>query len=189
MFGFLKSRQKPVLRESVPAFDAETIGNQQYVSDLHRELVRGVFDNMLRMRDIAPDALVFDLFPLLRLSGENDMHVQLTLLKWSEELLFRAPMLQHQMQIELGRYASPMKISTFVVGWRFGPACLMEATARNKRRQAVPSQFQTPPVGTPNFLERRRVPRMLQRPGPHASVFAPDPSAVSFAATELSPIK
>jgi hypothetical protein len=141
------------------------------------------------MHGIATDTLVFDLFPLRRLSGEKEMHVQLNMLKWSEELLCQAPMLQHQMQLELERYASPTKISTFVVAWRFAPACLIEASRLNEKKQQVQSQSQMPSVGTPAVLERRRGPRALPKPGLHASLFVPDQSAVSFAATEFSPIE
>lgn len=190
MFGFLRRKIRPMSNHPV---DVEsflpTPTSNQSPDGLTREMIRGVFSELTRGHNIAPDTLFLDFFPLRRRSGEKEMHVQLTMLKWDESLLYQAPMLQHQMQLELGRYASKSGISAFVVTWKFAPACLTFALPRTshhvqQRRGAVKIEKEVP-----LFNERQFCPQKSAQTTMAASLFEPCKQPPAFLPTEVNPIR
>lgn len=189
MFGFLTKKlpkdSRPTRSDGYPS----TSVNQQSPSGLHHEMIRGVFGELTRGHGIAPDVLAFDVFPLRRQSGDKEMHVQLIMLKWNESLLYQAPMLQHQMQLELGRYASTTGISAFVVTWKFSPACLTFALPRGDHR--MPSQSE--PVKVKDEItfsnEQKFVPHASAVAKMAPSLFEPYQKSAAFLPTEVNSIR
>ena len=189
MFGFLRKKWPLSNHQADSESRLPATKSDPSPDGLHREMIRGVFSELTRGHDIAPDTLVFDFFPLRRRSGEKEMHVQLNMLKWNESLLYQAPMLQHQMQLELARYASKSGISAFVVTWKFAPACLTFALPQTnhqvqQHREAVKMKKELP-----LFDERQFCPQTSVQTTMDASLFEPCKKPSAFLPTEVNSIR
>ena len=199
MFGFLKKRRQDKAYSMGQAV-ASTLGSlPRTPSGFHRELVRGVFSEMLRSQGIAPEILVFDIVPLRRLTGEKEWHIQIIMVQWNPAVLQLAPQLQQHMQRELAAYASPADISSFVVEWRFSPACIHASAQRPAPVAPAPQVAPAPaPQVAPApaqdheiaiFRERQFAPAAATPPTLDASLFASTTKFAYFPATEVHPLE
>jgi hypothetical protein len=185
MFKFLK-KNRPVLASTFSDDSEPDHSTQQRPPvGFHREIVRGVFSAMVRAHDIPSNTLSFDVFPLRRLTGEKELHIQIIMLQWSEMVMCYAPLLQQKMQADLSQYVSHSDISSFIVTWRFSPSCVTAATQRADKNHAVPNESEEINI----FLEHQFAPKKVPSPTLDASLFAPYKQPESFPATEVDPLK
>jgi hypothetical protein len=189
MFKFFKSKKTEKATTFSDDSELASATQQRPPVGFHREIVRGVFGSMVRANGIPPNSLSFDVFPLRRLTGEKELHIQLIMLQWSERVLYHAPLLQQQMQADLGQYTAYSDISSFIVSWRFSSACVDAATRMANRNDVAPSEPQEPEEEITIFLERQFAPKPVPAPTLDASLFAPYKRVDNFAATQVDPLK
>lgn len=127
VFKFLKGsvvKDAPgpgVAPESMPQHSAQP-GAQQH-TDLKRELIQVVLKDTLRRRGVPFDWLSCEVFVTPRGPGEEDLHIQLTLMKWQEMFLRYAQALEHQLLLGLDRFDPSVDHSKYIISWRFSTDC------------------------------------------------------------------
>lgn len=189
MFDFLKSKR--TRSQSTPSATPVSVtptSTQQH-SDVRRELIRVVLKDTLRLHGIPFGWLACEVIIIARPPGEEQLHIQLVVMKWSEQLLRFACALQQQLLLGLDRFDPSADHSKYIFSWRFAPDCgcpfpFMPDPA-SWRQHALP-QIEEAPV---SVLDRRR----SSRP-PKASPLDPLPSVPAiepsnFAPTQMTPLR
>lgn len=125
MFEFLKKKPPknlppPVITPvSVPAYS----NSVQQHSNIKRELIRVVLKDTLRLHGVPTGWLACEVIIIPRTLGEEELHIQLVILKWNEQLLRYANALQQQLLLGLDRFDPAADHSKYMVSWRFAPDC------------------------------------------------------------------
>ena len=123
MFDFLKP-QRPE-NQPLPTSEHTSVlpNNSRTHSDVRRELIRVVLKDTLRLHAIPYNWLNCKVIIIERAPGNEELHIQLVIMKWNEQLLRYAPALQQQLLLGLDRFAPSEDHSHYIVSWRFSPDC------------------------------------------------------------------
>lgn len=89
----------------------------------HRELIRVVLRDTLRMNGIPTDWITCELLKLPRDDDKSALLIQLVIQHWNEDLLRYAPVMQQQLLLGLARFDPASDHSTHLVNWKFSPRC------------------------------------------------------------------
>lgn len=189
MFDFLKSRQSKVpppvgaVGASVTPLDTPQHNN------IKRELIRVVLKDTLRRHGIPLGWLACEAILIARPPGPDELHIQLVILKWNEQLLRYAPVLQHQLLLGLDRFDPSVDHANCNVSWRFSPDCgcpFVQMPMPSTWLDVVP-----PPADQDQIpvLDRRHKKR-----GPNSAAMNPAPSGrqknepSSYSPTQIAPL-
>lgn len=189
MFDFLKRRRpKDPRTPSAAPLSITPNGTPQH-SDIRRELIRVVLKDTLRLHGIPLGWLACEVIFIARSPSEEQLHIQLVLIKWNEQLLRYAAALQQQLLLGLDRFDPSVDHSKYIFSWRFAPDCdcpfplMPEPTSW---RQDALLQVEETPVSVLDRHRSRRPPNPSPRK-PLPLVPATEPS--NFPPTQMSPLR
>ena len=187
MFKFLKSK-RPKDEGTLPAPVSVLPDSSSQHSDVRRELVRVVLKDTLRLHGVPFGLLACEVIIVARAPGEDELHIQLVMMKWNEQLLRYASALQQQLLLGLDRFDPSIDHSRYIFSWRLSPDCGCPFTfmpdPKSWRQSAMP-QLEAAPVSVLDRRHTRRVPKAVppDRSPPLASA---EPS--NFAPTQMTPL-
>jgi hypothetical protein len=159
---------------------------------VHRELVQGVLNDVMRNNGLELNTFTFVVFPVQRSPRERELHIQLTATDGGEKLQQQAHLLQRQIQTGVNRYAQLYRtdLDAFVVSWRFpliyqAPQVIQFPRASRKpageARLNVADRRCNP--------DRRRKQRSSSSTTRDAAPFLPFDKGNDYAPTEFSPLR
>jgi hypothetical protein len=124
MFDFFRNK-RPIKNEprASVAPGSVTPSSTLQRSNVRRELIRVVLKDTLRLHGIPFDWLACEVIIIPIAPGEEELRIQLVVLKWKEQLLRYAPVLQQQLLLGLDRFDPSVDHSKYIVSWRFSPDC------------------------------------------------------------------
>lgn len=135
MFGFLRIGRTGRKRQDDMAGDVTSLpssslplGTQQHTAT-HRELVRVVLRDTLRMNGIPPEWVGCEILTRSRNADHVVLQIQLLIHQWHDGLLRYAPLIQLQLLQALQRFDPASDHSRHTVVWKFSPACQCPHTA------------------------------------------------------------
>ena len=200
MFSFLKnSVPKNVAGPSVTTDSKSmSLNSTREKSDIQRELIRVVLKDTLRRLGIPFDWLSCEVIIIPHGMGNDELHIQLSLMKWHETFLRYGPALERQLVRGLDRFDPSVDHSKYIISWRFAPDCGCPFTVMPPPRFWTHVEPPAPAVveEAPSVLDRRH----SKRP-PKAQVPSPQqPKAVAphrpppdededYERTQLSPLR
>lgn len=123
MFNFLKTKRPKTEQPSSTPPVSVSPHSLQHNSDVRRELIRVVLKDTLRHHAIPLSWLACEVTAIARAPGEEELNIQLVVMKWNEQLLRYAPALQQQFLLGLDRFDPSVDHSKYSVSWRFSPDC------------------------------------------------------------------
>lgn len=123
MFGFLKSTLAESRIQHCEQPVTASLNSTQQQGNLRRELIRVVLKDTLRLQGIPLAWLACEVIIIARAPGEDELHIQLIILKWNERLLRYAPALQQQLLLGMDRFDPAVDHSKYIVSWRFSTDC------------------------------------------------------------------
>lgn len=187
MFDFLKNKRPAGPSSVAPVSVAPS--SVSHSNDVRRELIRVVLKDTLRQHGIPLDWLACEVIVIARTLGEEQLHIQLVLKKWNEQLLRYAVPLQQQLLLGLDRFDPEDDHSKYVVSWRFSSQCgspYRVMPEPGSWLQAAPPER---PEATDSVLDRRRT----RRP-PKVAPAQPAPAlkssnASTYDATQIAPLR
>lgn len=190
MFDFLKSRRlKNEHPPSVAPIPVSSSSNQQH-SNVRRELIRVVLKDTLRLHGIPLGWLACEVITIARAPGKEELHIQLVVMKWDEQLLRYASALQQQLLLGLDRFDPSVDHSRYIVSWRFAPDCGCPFTRMPNPtfwHKGAMRQADEEPVPV---LDRRRTRRPANAPRLNASPSDEPPTQLAnFAPTQTATLR
>ncbi|NMM12988.1 MAG: hypothetical protein HHJ17_05510 [Rhodoferax sp.] len=189
MFDFLnKKHPKNEPPSSVSPISVTPSGSQQH-SNVQRELIRVVLKDTLRLHGIPLNWLACEVILIARAPGDEELHIQLVVMKWNEQLLRYATALQQQLLHGLDRFDPSVDHSRYIVSWRFTPDSGCPAVAMPDPKVWLQSTL--PPA---NEVPASVLDRRSSRRAPNAPALSPSPSGTpapspDFSATQMSPLQ
>lgn len=193
MFNFFKkSPPKSDFKPSLASVSATPSSTQQH-GNSRRELIRVVLKDTLRLHGIPLGWLACEVIVIRRASNAEEVHIQLVITKWNEQLLRYAPALQQQLLLGLDRFDPSVDHSSYVVSWRFSSDCgcpfpmMPPPTFWTKSAVAAPAPAEEPV----SVLDRRHSRRPPKPTGSTAATSPPAPAddgAGDFSPTQISPL-
>jgi hypothetical protein len=123
MFDFLRKKSPKTEPPPSVAPVSSTANSSQEHNNVRRELIRVVLKDTLRLHGIPFGWLACEVISIARAPGDEDLHIQLVIVKWNEKLLRYAPTLQQQLLLGLDRFDPSVDHSKYIVSWRFSPDC------------------------------------------------------------------
>ena len=189
MFDFFKAKPPKSGRAATttPAAAAPTSTRQH--THIQRELVRVVLKDTLRQHGVPAGWIGCEVLVAPKRVSDEDLIVQLVILKWNDALLRYAPALERQLLLDLDRFDPTVNHSKYMVSWRFAPDCgcpLMEMPDPKYWAHAAHPVPAPEPVA---ILDRRRSRRPKRPEKPDLPGPAYDDSPQNFAPTKLSPLR
>jgi hypothetical protein len=170
LFGFLKpKRVSNISVQSVAPVSAAARPN----INARRDLIRVALKNTMQIHGIPLNWMACEVVSIMRGPDREELHIQLVIKKWSEQLLRFAMALQRQLLIGLDRFEPAVDHSGYVVSWRFSSDCdcpfpLMPSPDAWVKVVELPVEAESMSV-----LDRRRSNRRSKRP---SNVSKPYPS-------------
>lgn len=129
MFGFFRiGRSERKHRDDTATYASSLpsssvpLSTQQHTAT-HRELVRVVLRDTLRMNGIPPAWVGCEVLTRSRSAGEVVLQIQLLIHHWHEDLLRYTPLIQQQLLQALQHFDPATDHSRHAVLWKFSPAC------------------------------------------------------------------
>lgn len=194
MFKFLKnSAAKETPAPSLAAVAATEPVAQHSVpqpTNIKRELIRVVLKDTLRQQCIPYDWLACEIIIIPRGPDDEELHIQLVVMKWNELLMRYATALQQQLLHGLDRFDPSVDHSTYIISWRFAPDCGCPFTVMPPPMFWAHTETPATVEAAPDLLDRRH-----ERRPPHAPVYShtsAEPAArpaPSYESTQLSPFR
>lgn len=183
MFEFLK--KNPPQRTDTNSTQPSALAPH---TDLRRELIRVVLKDTLRRHGIPFHWLACEVIIISRAPGEEELQIQLVVLKWHDQLLQHAQALQQQLLLGLNRFDPSVDHSKYIVSWRLSPDCdcpVREMPAPGFWLQHATSPALDAPI---SLLDRRKTPR---KPKTSAVVTVPaqTPAPDVFSPTQMTPLR
>ena len=185
MFDFLSKKQP----QSAVSTSPHPAANPQH-SDIRRELIRVVLKDTLRQHGIPFHWLACEVIIIPRGPGEEELHIQIVILKWHEQLLRHALALQQQLLLGLDRFDPSVDHSKYMISWRISPDCGCPVAWMPDPaiwiEKAAPMVVEAPL----SILDRRRTPR-----GPTANALEAALASTShqdtdsFSTTQMAPLR
>ena len=200
MFKFLKNGvAKDAPKPSAAPQSVPQHSIQQH-TDIKRELIKVVLKDTLRRLGIPFDWLACEIIVIARGPDDEELHIQLVLMKWQETFLRYAPALQQQLLRGLDRFDPAVDHSKYIISWRFSPECGCPFSVMPPARFWSHSDA---PLATaeeaPAILDRRQTKRPPKAPAkaktpvgvsPQPSTHpAPPPGEREYQSTQLSPLR
>ncbi len=186
MFDFFKSKRPVDQTASVPVSVSPV--SVSHRSDVRRELIRVVLKDTLRQHGIPLDWLSCEVIAIRRGMDQEELHIQLVLMKWHEQLLRYGVALQQQLLRGLDRFDPEIDHSKYVVSWRFASDCGNPFAQMPEPKfwlEATPAKA---PVLPGSVLDRRLSPRPAKVP-PFKPTPRPQKSdSSSYQATQIAPL-
>ncbi len=189
MFKFLKSGiPRSVAGPSVTTDSRSmSLTSTREKSDIQRELIQVVLKDTLRRLGIPFDWLACEVIIIPHGIGIDELHIQLSLMRWQETFLRYGPALERQLLRGLDRFDPSVDHSKYVISWRFSPDCGCPFTVM------PPPRFWThveTPVQVveeaPSILDRRHTKRPPKPQIPHPP---PPGDDENYERTQLSPLR
>jgi hypothetical protein len=201
VFKFLKNGVPKDAPDSVaasePFAESETVGPQSVSrpSDFRHELIRVVLKDTLRRRGVPYDWLSCEVFLVPRGPRQDEVHVQLMLLKWNELFLRYLSAFETQLVQGLDRFEPAVDHSAYIISWRFSPDCGCPFTVMPP--PLIWAHDAAPPLEqeeAPSILDRRKSRRAPKKPeSVEAARAQPSPQAppedAAYEQTRLSPLR
>ena len=189
MFGFFSRNQNRTARPEAQNSELNSVlhAPQQQNPDVRRELIRVVLKNTLRLHGIAPEWLTCDVFSVPRAGGQDELHIQLVIKTWNEQLLRYAYAFEAQLRHELNRFDPSTDHSDCAVSWRFSSACRCPLQTMPEPAAWSKGQPQPVPNRPVDILDRRKTVRQKEPPPPPKHP-GDDDSGEGFAATTVAPL-
>lgn len=187
MFRFLKSK-RPENESAPPAPVSSLPDSSSQHSDVRRELIRVVLKDTLRLHGVPFGLLACEVIIVARTPGEDELHIQLVMLKWNEQLLRYASALQQQLRLGLDRFDPSTDHSRYIFSWRMSPDCgcpFPFMPDPKSWRQSTMPQVEAAPVSVLDRRHTRRAPKAVW-PDPLPPLANAEPS--NFAPTQMTPL-
>lgn len=186
MFEFLKSKRPK--DESAPSAPISVLpDSSSQHNDVRRELIRVVLKDTLRLHGVPFGLLACEVIIVARAPGEDELHIQLVMMKWNEQLLRYASALQQQLRLGLDRFDPSIDHSRYIFSWRLSPDCgcpfPFMPDPRSWRQNAT---AQVDP--TPNSVLDRRHTRRPAKAAPPDTMLPPSTEPSNFAPTQMTPL-
>lgn len=188
---FKKSPPNTDFKPSLTPVSATPSSTRQQ-GNSRRELIRVVLKDTLRLHGVPLSWLACEVIVIRRASSAEEVHIQLVITKWNEQLLRYACALQQQLLLGLDRFDPSVDHSGYVVSWRFSPDCGCPYPMMPDPKvwpRGLPIEPQTP-VETVSVLDRRHSPRP---PKPSGQTPRPpdqtDDDSGDFSPTQISPLR
>lgn len=163
MFDFLRRTKSKLPPASQRSAELAQNSTQQH-TDIQRELIRVVLKDTLRLHGVPAGWLTCEVVVLPRRVGDEDLIIQLIVLKWNETLMRCAQALERALLQGLDRFDPSVNHSRYIVSWRFAPSCgcpLSQMPEPQVWTQSEP--VPAPPTIAP-ILDRRQSVRPPPRP-------------------------
>ncbi|MBK6294996.1 MAG: hypothetical protein IPF55_12525 [Rhodoferax sp.] len=190
MFGFFKSKApKADTAMAKPAASAPPPVSTRQHAHIQRELVRVVLKDTLRQHGIPVGWVGCEVSAAPKWVSDEDMFVQLVILKWNEALLRYAPALERQLLLDLDRFDPTVNHSRYVVSWRFAPDCGCPSVDMPDPSVWLKAAHPTPPPEPVAILDRRRSKRVKRTEKFDLPNSSYDNLPQNFAPTEPSPLR
>lgn len=183
MFKFLKNSVPKDAPMPGAALEPVPRPSSQPHTDIKRELIKVVLKDTLRQQGIPYDWLACEIIIIPRGPGNEELHIQLVLMKWHETFLRYAPALEQLLLCGLDRFDPTVDHSKYIISWRFARDCGCPFTVMPP--PLVWSHDEGPdaaPEEAPSILDRRHA----KRP---AKAAAPGSAAQNYQRTQLSPFR
>lgn len=170
----------------------------QQHTNVKRELIRVVLKDTLRLQGIPYDWLSCEIIVIPRGPSEEDLHIQLVLMKWHETFLRYAPALERQLLRGLDRFDPQVDHSKYIISWRFSRDCGCPFTVMPPAPFWSHEDKPVTPVEeeAPSILDRRhaRRPPKAETPANNTQGLPRSPPPESddgqdYESTQLSPLK
>ena len=188
MFEFLKNKRPK--DESTPSAPVSVLPHSSTQhSDVRRELIRVVLKDTLRLHGVPFGLLGCEVIIIARARGEDELHIQLVLMKWNEQLLRYASALQQQLLLGLDRFDPSVDHSSYIFSWRFSPNCgcpLVLMPDPKSWHQNAPPQVEEALV---SVLDRRHTRREPKAAPLNPSPLVPGVEPSNFAPTQMTPLR
>ena|ERR1035437_3148935 len=186
MFDFLKSK-RPLNQAGVAPVSVSPTGSSHH-NNVRRELIRVVLKDTLRQHGIPLDWLSCEVIAIRRGIDQEELHIQLVLMKWNERLLRYASALQQQLLRGLDRFDPEIDHSKYIVSWRFGADCGSPFPTMPEPKfwlETTPSEVPETPV---SVLDRRLSPRPAKTPAVKPAPTPQKAAAANYQPTQISPL-
>lgn len=188
MFSFLKNSVPKYVAGPSVTTDSKSmsLNSTREKSDIQRELIRVVLKDTLRRLGIPFEWLSCEVIIIPHGMGNDELHIQLSLMKWHETFLRYGPALERQLVRGLDRFDPSVDHSKYIISWRFSPDCGCPFTVMPPARFWTHVEPPAPVVEeAPSVLDRRhsKRPPKAQAPRP------PPPDDHDYESTQLSPLR
>lgn len=157
--------------------------------NIQREPIRVVLKDTLRLHGIPSGWLACEVIVIARSASEEDLHIQLVVSKWNEQLLRYAPVLQQQLLLGLDRFDPSVDHSRYIVSWRFSPDCGCPFTRMPEPTLWLQDTLPQPDEEPVPVLDRRHTRRPPKAPKGNAPPSAPKKRPPSFDPTQIAPLR
>jgi len=147
-------------------------------TDIKRELIRVVLKDTLRQQSIPYEWIGCEISNIATGTADEQFHIQLVVMKWSELLMRYAMALQKQLLRGLDRFDPAVDHSNYVFSWRFAPDCGCPFTVMPPPLLWSHGLAPAPAEEEPSILDRR-----------HEIRPAPPPGDGDYERTQLSPFR
>jgi hypothetical protein len=199
MFSFLKNNvSKDTTAPSAAVIAAPQALHPQSVqqhTNIKRELIRVVLKDTLRQQAIPYDWLACEIIIIPRSPDDEELHIQLVVMKWNELLMRYAMALQQQLLRGLNRFDPSVDHSKYIISWRFSPECGCPFTVMPPPLLWSHIEAPAPVEEAPAILDRRHERRPADAPvhghePPEPAVRPPPaPGEGDYERTQLSPFR
>jgi hypothetical protein len=189
MFDFLKNKRPKNDRPPRVAPASAAPSSTQQHNNVRRELIRVVLKDTLRLHGIPFGWLACEIIIIARAPDDEELHIQLVIMKWNEQLLRYAPALHQELLLGLDRFDPSIDHSKYIVSWRFSPDCGYPVTRMpdpNYWRKAVIHQADAEPIP---ILDRRHTKRSRNAPKLNPSPSDAHNPSPNFAPTQTAPLR
>jgi hypothetical protein len=137
----------------------------QQHTNIKRELIRVVLKDTLRQQAIPYDWLACEIIIIPRGPDDEELHIQLVVMKWNELLMRYAMALQQQLLRGLDRFDPSVDHSKYIISWRFAPECGCPFTVMPPPLLWSHTEPPAPADEAPSVLDRRHEVRPATPPG------------------------
>lgn len=189
MFEFFKTKLPKSGQTATAPPLATPPGNTQQHSHVQRELVRVVLKDMLRQHGVPGSWLGCEVLVSPKRVSDEDLVIQLVILKWNEALLRYAPALERQLLLDLDRFDPSVDHSRYLVSWRFAPDCGCPVSEMPDPKFWLQAAHPAPPVEPIAILDRRRSKRAKRTQKFDLPDSDYDNLPQNFAPTEPAPLR
>ncbi|MDP2370307.1 hypothetical protein [Rhodoferax sp.] len=189
MFEFFKKKLpnsgQPV---ATPLAAAPPTSTRQHTL-IQRELVRVVLKDTLRQHGVPGAWIGCEVQVAPKRVSDDDLVIQLVILKWNEALLRYAPALERQLLLDLDRFDPSVDHSRYLVSWRFAPDCGCPLSEMPDPTFWLQVAHPAPPPEPVAILDRRRSKRTKRAQKFDLPSSAYDNLPQNFAPTEPAPLR
>jgi hypothetical protein len=199
MFKFLKNSVPQSAPATAPAPMAAMESTPQHSiaqhTNIKRELIRVVLKDTLRHHAIPYDWLACEIIIIARGPDDDELHIQLVVMKWNELLMRYATAFQQQLLRGLDRFDPSVDHSKYIISWRFAPECGCQFTVMPPPIFWSHTEAATAVEETPSILDRRHARRPADAPLHHHAPPKPDVGRPpetgdgDYERTQLSPFR